>query len=183
MEEDENYIRRTTYGTPENIRIRRFYNQLNNRPLNYGMEDLFPNVESYTSQPMTNITPLNEPQQQISGFTPDFRPEVKLADLQPINLPNIDWHRLGKSIYNEFDTSGKLVGLGGENWLNGRLWGGYDIMNKWLGGNYAERKQNYYNMLPEGYWRKTAESIDDTLDQYARAKTGGWIAGKLGKYF
>ena len=55
MEEDENYIRRTTYGTPENIRIRRFYNRLNNRPINYGMEDLFPNVENYTAQPMTAV--------------------------------------------------------------------------------------------------------------------------------
>ena len=169
MEEDENYIRRTTYGTPENIRIRRFYNRLNNRPLNYGMEDLFPNVESYTSQPMTSIVPLNEPQQQISGFTPDFRLEVKLSDLQPINHPDIDWRRLGKSIYNEFDTSGKLIRLGGENNLNAISYGGYQWLNGVLGGDYLERKQNYYNQMPNENWQNAAKMIDNGLAAYAQA--------------
>ena len=89
MEEDENYIRRTTYGTPENIRIRRFYNRLNNRPLNYGMEDLFPNVESYTSQPMTAVNNTDWQNSLHPQPLPDFSqaaPQVRYPDLNMRNL-------------------------------------------------------------------------------------------------
>ena len=92
MEEYENYIRRTTYGTPENIRIRRFYNRLNNRPLNYGMEDLFPNVESYTSQPMTAVNNTDwqnslqpQPLPDFSQAAPQVRyPDLNIRDLYPV---------------------------------------------------------------------------------------------------
>lgn len=176
---DKEYIKRITYGTPENIRIRQGYNRLNNRPLNYGMEDLFPNVNNYIGEPMTAINNINLSTPQDNIY---IRKLKEIAQAISSNQ-NIDWRRLGNCFYDEFDNSGKLMQLGAENWINGRTWGGYDTFNHLLGGDYAERKQKYYNMLPEGYWRKNAESIDDALDAYARGKTGGWIAAQLRKYF
>ena len=179
MNDEEEYIKRITYGTPENIRIRCFYNQLNNRPLNYGMEELFPNENNYTPLPTPEFCNVNWSVPQYN----DYSAMARNQNNAQLDNHGIDWRRLGNCFYDEFDNSGKLMQLGAENYLNGITWGAYDTINHFLGGNYAERKQNYYNMLPEGYWRKNAKSIDDALDTYARGKTGGLIAGKLKRYF
>ena len=59
---DEEYFKRITYATPENIKIRRFYNHLQNRPSNYGMENLFSETSSNINQ-----TPVNYGVSYLTG--------------------------------------------------------------------------------------------------------------------
>ena len=92
---DENYFKRITYGTPENISIRRFYNQLQNRPVNCGMENLFSETTSNINQittPYHNTSFNNMPQySQNRSFEQemkDFIQETYTEYSQPRNYQN-----------------------------------------------------------------------------------------------